>query len=189
MVNIQLRTKVIEIKEKPRKDFSDMSPPVESLESVKTRFKQSVGVLPEDQQIQLFNEFITQALAITFPPPALLSPIETLKKNYTPFPHTVRMNAENIIAHLRMELKDYIRAFGANDDYIYLDEFKTVEPSFESLCAILSREHRINPKNLHISDILSKKTVRTQKEKHVKIKAVQDMEHAQALSFTQSFTS
>jgi hypothetical protein len=180
------------IEEEPRKDSNDMPPPVDSLESIKARFEQVVSGLPEDIQINLLNEFITQSLEETIPPLVLLSPLETLKKNYTPFPHGVTMSAENIIAHLKIELKDYVKAFGANDDYIYLHEFRKIEKKADSFEKSLSREHQNSKLTSNpipkLSDLIPTISVRSQKAKEALEQAIKKIEHTKKLSFTLSVT-
>ncbi len=152
-----------------------------------------VQALPPEDQYRLVQALkLSETAFPTATQNSLLSPFETLKKTYKPFPHSLRMNAENIIAHLKTELKDYVRYFGADNDYIYLDEFGKIEKRLSSINSELSKAHKINRDIPIMADMIPKKTVRTQKEQEVKTQAVQkaikEMEHLKDLSFTQSFS-
>ena len=185
MPKIPLRKKALETKEKPRKDFSDMST---SFENAHARFEEVVSRLPEDIQLNLLNEFVTQSLAITIPPPVLLSPLERLKENYKQFPQGRKRNAENIIAHLRIELKDYVKAFGANDNYIYLNDFRKIEKQADTFEKRLSEAHQKSKLTANpvpkLSDIIPTVSVRIKKQNQ----AIAAMEQSQRLSFTLNIT-
>lgn len=141
------------------------------------RIRNEINALPDDQRLKLLTSFMEQDPIIEEPEIALLSPLETLKKNYNQFPHHVRMNAENIIVHLQNELKDYLKKFGADKDYIYLNEFRKIEKRSASLIKVLSREHNINPKIPQMSGIIPTVSVRVKKEKTIQaVKTLQEFD-------------
>ncbi len=116
---------------------------------------QDAKALPHDQQTKLFNALAEEKSK------SALSTLEKIKQNYTPFPQNVKMTVENIIAHLKNELANYLTAFGAKKDSIYLDQLRQIEPLTEKMYEKLRYEHKKNASSPLFTDFVKKKTERT----------------------------
>jgi len=89
---------------------------------------------------------------------------EDIKVGYTPYPKGQKMTVENITAHLKDQLGDYLTAFGAPEDLIYLDQLRKIEPLTDNLYSKLQYENRKDKSSPIFTDFVPKKTERITKE-------------------------
>lgn len=61
--------------------------------------------------------------------------------NYRPYPEGKKMTVESITAHLKAQLGPYLKAFGAVEDRIYLNQLRKIEPATNRMDGILRYAH------------------------------------------------
>ena len=99
---------------------------------------------------------------------AILSPLEQLKEDYIKFPENTKITVDAVLAHLKPQLKDYVKAWGAKEDLIYLDDLREVEALTTKMYQAFYRLHKRtikddNPSPL-MSDLISKKKEKVTKK-------------------------
>lgn len=143
---------------------------------MKKRLKKLFDKLSQHQQIAVskllelppgrLEEILYKALSEAFddaaqPPPPTF---EDIASSYTTYPEGQRMTVENIRAHLENQFKPYLKAFGAPEDRIYLNDFQKIEPQWKTMYDKLRYEHKKDPKNSLLSELIPKISVRVDKE-------------------------
>lgn len=139
-----------------------MDDPVEKLKDI-------YNALPDHKKsefLQLAEEFSEKAKFEPQPLPevCLLENIydfEQIAHRYKKFPEGRKLTIENILDHLKEQLGDCLKFFGAKEDSIFLDELRKLEPITQKMYDKLYYEHSKNPKTPHLKEIISKKSDHT----------------------------
>lgn len=90
---------------------------------------------------------------------------ESIKAEYTPFPQGQKLTVETITNHLKEQLGNDLTYFGADEDRIYLNELRKIEPMAKNMEDKLIYEHGKTPDNVPlIKDIVPTVSVRVTNE-------------------------
>lgn len=127
------------------------------IEYINEKWK-SLTIEQKEQAIILQENFKSQAKLDSTP-----SRFEEVKARYIPFPENKKLTVDNIQAHLKDQLGNDLKKYDAQEDNIYLDELRKIEPRTEQMCQKLKREHYKDKSSLLMRDIVPKKSERITK--------------------------
>lgn len=130
--------------------------------------------IPKEKRLEAWNlvqSFVRQACS----PKRMTSKdmesarIADVTARYVPFPENKTLTVEHIMEHFKSQLGNDLKYFGANDDRIYLDELRAIEPQTIKIYQTLFRAHQKNKSVPLMKDLICKKSKRITKELETKL--------------------
>jgi len=139
-----------------------LSLPESKQEEAFTRTKLFTSLSEEEQikALAFIQQFAQQAKQIPY-----IEPLEQLKKDYIKFPENKKITVDSVLAHLKPQLKPYVKAWGAKEDTIFLNDFRKVEDT-EIVNKMYNAFYQANMRDNSIpllSQLISKITKKTDK--------------------------
>ncbi|NOR70836.1 MAG: hypothetical protein GQ532_14280 [Methylomarinum sp.] len=154
--------------EKSAKEIENKEESTKQLQNEQTNLVNSFTSLsPEAQERAIefsnLNEDEQKSYLSSFNESATLSVFDELKSNYKPFPDDQKTTVDNIQAHLKPQLKDYVKAWGAKEDLIYLDDLREIEPLTTKMYQAFYRANKKDSSSPLLSDLIAKQTQKVTK--------------------------